>query len=81
MEFSLPVTSPEVDSTDELPTLSVVVGSSSTARTTTYLTAGAVYTTGNLSSSAAENISTLYNDSVLFFKYLVAADDESLDLR
>lgn len=79
VEFSLPVSVPDVEETaattaaDELPALSVVVGSMSTAMTTTYLTAAAVYTNEDLSGAAAAN--------TLFFKYLVAADDESANLR
>lgn len=82
--------------TDEaqLPALSVVIGSTSTAKTTTYLTAAAVYTTEDLlsdpDSAAAANASVAdgggggyynYNYSSVFLKYLVAADDASLDLR
>lgn len=79
VSFSLPVSVLDADETSaattthELPTLSVVVGSTSTALTTTYLTAEAVYTNEDLSGLGAAN--------VLFFKYLVAADDESVDLR
>lgn len=70
--FSLPVTSPVAD---DRPVLSLVVGSTSTAITVTYLTAPAVFTTeisGNGSVS---------NDTFLYFKYVVGADDKSIDLR
>lgn len=79
VDFSLPVSVPEAEeaasatTTEELPALSVVMGSTSTALTTTYLTAAAVYTDEDLSGTGAAN--------ALFFKYLVAADDESTDLR
>ena len=79
VNFSLPVSVPDAEetaattTTDELSALSVVVGSMSTALTTTYLTAAAVYTNEDLSGTAAAN--------ALFFKYLVAAEDESADLR
>lgn len=79
VDFSLPVTVPDAEetasttATDEIPALSVVVGSTSTALMTIYLTAAAVYTNEDLSGTAEAN--------VLFFKYLVAADDESADLR
>lgn len=79
VDFSLPVSVPDADETSatsataDLPTLSVVVGSTSTAVTTTDLTAAAVYTTEDLSGAGATNS--------LFFTYLVAADDESVDLR
>lgn len=88
VEFSLPITADAVaETTDDLvPALSVVVGSTSTAKTTTYLTADAVYTTveslsvANDTSSSMGNSSS-YNDTSAFFKYIVAADDESTDLR
>lgn len=60
------------------------MGSTSTARTTTYLTAAAVYATEDMLSA---NASTLYggggfdNYSSVVFQYLVAADDETVDLR
>lgn len=69
--FSLPVTSSVAD---DRPVLSLIVGSTSTAKTLTYITAPAVYTTeisGNGSVS----------DSLLYFKYVVGSDDESVDLR
>lgn len=101
IDFSLPVTVPEVEETaststtttataatiDELsqPVLSVVIGSTSTARTTTYLTAAAVYATQDVSSTDATSSAlanaSLHNDSSVFLTYLVAADDESVDLR
>lgn len=84
VDFSLPVTVLDAETTDDLPALSVVVGSTSTARTLTYLTAAAVYTTEGLSGmndSSLYGNGSYYNDSSAFFKYLVAADDESVDLR
>lgn len=102
VDFSLPVTAAAAamaEGTDDLaPTLSLVVGSTSTAKTTTYLTAAAVYatvadllsgpndtttTSSSLSSSSLTggNSSHSYNDTSAFFKYVVAADDESIDLR
>lgn len=103
VEFSLPVTAAAAavaaDTDDLAPALSLVVGSTSTAKTTTYLTATAVYTTAadllsgandttTTSSSSSwssfltgRNSSFSYNDTSAFFKYVVAADDESIDLR
>lgn len=73
VEFSLPITPPEAN---DLPVLSMVVGSTSTARTFTYLTASALYAT----EVSAVNTSQ-YSDTSLFFTYLVGPDDESDDLR
>ncbi|CAM9804617.1 unnamed protein product, partial [Scytosiphon promiscuus] len=104
VEFSLPVTVPDIaedtavatpTETDDAqsPGLAVVVGSTSTAKTTTYLTAVAVNTAQDLLSdaaaaAAASNVSSThgggggyYNYTSVYFKYLVAAEDASLDLR
>lgn len=83
MDFSLPVTVPDEEMADGVPSLSVVVGSTSTARTTTYLTRAALYTAEGL---LGGNGSVWYggsysNGTSMFFRYLVAADDSSVDLR
>lgn len=70
--FSLPVTIPP---DGEIPSLVLVVGSKSTARTVTYLTASAVYT-ADMSGNAS-----VQNDSSVLFQYVVGADDVSVDLR
>lgn len=80
VEFSLPIAVPEVETTDDPPKLSVAVGSTSTARTSTYLTADAVLTAEDTHGSAPCDEQGL-NKSSATFKYLVAADDESIDLR
>lgn len=80
VDFSMPVTSSDADNR---PALSVVVGSSSTAATLTYLTASAVYSEVNTSSGndsvSGDNVAN--NSSSLYFTYIVGADDESDDLR
>lgn len=70
--FSLPVTAVTADTS---PALAVVIGSTSTARTLTYLTGSAVYTM-NVSVDTSLN-----NSRSMFFKYSVGADDQSADLR
>ncbi|CAM9188184.1 unnamed protein product, partial [Discosporangium mesarthrocarpum] len=93
VNFSLPVIALSASSSSagllDVPSLAVVVGSTSTAATVTYVTASAVYTSdlmGNLSSisnvtvTTAEGLDT-ETDKFIYFKYLVAADDESSDLR
>lgn len=72
VEFSLPIATPSVD---EPPALELVIGSVSTAKTSTYLTGFAVHST-NMSANAS-----LYDYSSLFLEYVVGADDESHDLR
>ena len=70
----------DVETIDERrPVLLVVVGSTSTARVVQYLTADAVYTAAGSDDSASNGEG--HNKESLFFKYLVAADDESVDLR
>lgn len=80
VDFSLPIAVPDVETTEDPLKLSIVVGSTSTARTSTYLTADAVLTADDGRGSTPCGEQGL-NKSSATFKYLVAADDESIDLR
>lgn len=80
INFSLPIAVPKVETTEYPPKLLVVVGSTSTARTSTYLTADAVLTAEDARGSTPCGEQGL-NKSSATFKYLVATDDKSIDLR